>query len=404
VPVPIRARSATSSRSNSPPDPNTFEYYSSPVAILGDTAFVGAPNAVGGGAVFVYTYGDGAWNPMQTLTPDPPGGQFGIGIAIDGDTAVIGANTASIDGNDLQGRAFVFHRTQGTWTQTAMLVADNGTAGDVFGQTVALKGDTALIGAPQVNSVGNQYQGAAYVFRNVEGVWKQVVELTADDGQANDYFSKSLGLASETEAIIGCSGCAVDGVNGHGAAWVFRNLEGSWTQVQKLVPDDPPDGTFFGYSLSVDGAIVLIGAQFAGAANTVDYQGAAYVFTESDGTWSQAQKLFADNGDDGDGFGRAVALSGSTALVGAWGDNGYQGSAYLFKATGGLFAQQTQFIASDGAANDYYGYDVAVSDATALVGAYAKTVDELPYVGQAYFYTTGVPGDTVFRDGFDGAP
>ena len=227
------------------------------------------------------------------------------------------------------------------FVQQAELTASDGAAGDQFGFSIALSGDgnTAVVGAFGHTVNGNVYQGAAYVFTNSGGNWSQQAELSASDGAAGDWFGDSVALSGDgNTAVLGASGHAVNGNQIQGAAYVFTNSAGSWSQQAELTASDGVYDDEFGISvaLSSDGNTALVGALFHTVNGNTNYQGAAYVFANSAGSWSQQQELTASDGAGGDLFGNSVTLSsdGNTALVGAYAHtvngNVYQGAAYTF--------------------------------------------------------------------------
>ena len=226
------------------------------------------------------------------------------------------------------------------FVQQAELTASDGAAGDQFGFSIALSGDgnTAVVGAFGHTVNGNVYQGAAYVFTNSGGNWSQQAELSASDGAAGDWFGDSVALSGDGKtAVLGAYGHAVNGNQIQGAAYVFTNSAGSWSQQAELTASDGEYDDEFGISvaMSSDGNTALVGALFH-TVNGNRYQGAAYVFTNSAGSWSQQQELTASDGAGGDLFGNSVTLSsdGNTALAGApyhtVNGNANQGAAYTF--------------------------------------------------------------------------
>ena len=218
-----------------------------------------------------------------------------------------------------------------TWTQQAELTASDGTAFDKFGWSVAISGDTALVGAPQHAVGSNAYQGAAYVFAGSGSTWTQRAELTAADGAAWDKLGSSVALSGDT-AVIGAPRHVV-GSTFHGAAYVFAGSGGTWTQQAELTASDGAAWDFFGFSVAISGDTALVGAP-SHAVSGNSQQGTAYVFAGSGSTWTQQAELSASDGAAGDNFGWAVAFSGNSALVGALyhavGGNPLQGAAYVF--------------------------------------------------------------------------
>ena len=314
---------------------------------------------------------DPLWTQQQELTASDGAAldYFGRSVSVSGDTAVIGAHYSE---NGYQGVAYVFVRSGGIWSQQQKLTASDGGVNDQFGVSVSVSGDTTVIGA----NGGNSGQGAAYVFVRSGGVWSQQQKLTASDGAANDHFGFPVSVNGDT-VVIGATG-----KNGaEGAAYVFVRGGGVWSQQQELTASDGARNDEFGYSVSVSGDTAVIGAYGKNGG-----QGAAYVFVRGGGVWSQQEELTASDGAANTHFGYSVSASADTAVIGAYGKNGYQGAAYVFVRASGVWSQQQELTASDGAANDYFGISVSVSADTAVIGAYVKNSAQ----GAAYvFVRTG---------------
>jgi uncharacterized repeat protein (TIGR01451 family) len=313
---------------------------------------------------------------------------FGLSVAISGDTAIVGAHGDNVGANTDQGSAYVFVRNGNTWSQQAKLTASDGAANDNFGISVAISGDTALIGA-HADVGANADQGSAYVFVRSGTIWTEQQKLTASDGAAVDQFGISVAISGDT-ALIGAY-CDDVSVNAdQGSAYVFTRSGTTWTQQTKLTASDGATNDNFGGSVAISGDTALIGAFLDVVGANVD-QGSAYVFVRSGTTWTEQQKLTALDGAATDRFGYSVSISGDTAVIGAYWDdvgaNGNQGSAYVFTRNGTTWSQQTQLTASDGAAVDQFGFS-AISGDTILVGAYYDDVGANGDQGAAYFYQT----------------
>ncbi|HEV7490694.1 MAG TPA: FG-GAP repeat protein, partial [Rhodanobacteraceae bacterium] len=264
---------------------------------------------------------------------------------------------------------------------------DDGTDFNYFGYSIALDGTTAFIGADLL--------GAVYVFQQSGATWAQSQKLTGSDEGVGDIFGYSVAIEGST-AFIGAYGN-----NGYqGAVYVFTESGGTWTETQKLTAADGLPNTYFGYAIAVSGSTLVVGA-WGSNPNGDDTRGAAYVFTESAGTWSQAQELVSDDGAPFDKFGHSVAIDGTHALVGADGVTNAQGAVYVFDAAGGTWTQSQKLLASDGTHNDGLGFPVTLDGTRALAGAWGWPSGAL--VGAAYFFTTTAADDTIFADGFDGA-
>jgi hypothetical protein len=353
------------------------------VAISGNTAFVtNSGEDVNGngyqGAVYVYNKVNGAWvlSQMLVASDGADGDGFGTTVAVDGDTAVIGAYVATVNGSLLQGKAYVFARVDGQWKQTQELVAGDGGLFYLFGYSVAVNGDTILVGASGANAV----QGVAYVFVKSNGTWQQVQKLTASDGQAGDAFGSTLAIEGST-AIVTANNAP--GGDGDGVAYVFTKSNGSWEQTQKL--EGSVAGGYFGSKVAMDGNTAFIGASGFYADSPVP--GAVYVFNNSDGTWVQSQVLTASDGLPGDLFGSGVAIHGKTALIGASVFLGAPGAAYLFKKSAGVWTQVREFTVGDATTDDSYGAGVALSETDLLIGASGAPANGASKQGVAYFYS-----------------
>ena len=326
------------------------------------------------------------WNEKAQLTASDASidDEFGRSVAVDGDTLVVGAPF------DDAGAAYVFQRAGTTWVEQTKLVASDPETGDRFGWSVAILGDTALVGAPREDDPGLE-SGAAYVFRRSGTVWSEEAKLEADDPSFGDRFGRSVALSGDT-ALIGARAVDTFGVNS-GAAYVFLRSGTSWSQQAKLEASDGVGGARFGSSVSIDGDTALIGAFRDLGFTTFTWAGSAYVFQRTGTIWSQQDKLKASDTAPFDEFGTSVAIHGNTALVGAPLDDNSggagAGSAYLFRRSSTTWSETAKIVASDAASLDYFGRSVALHGGTAVVGAYLN--DELGInAGGAYaFRRTG---------------
>ncbi|MES2923224.1 MAG: hypothetical protein V4819_16835 [Verrucomicrobiota bacterium] len=321
------------------------------------------------------------------------GDRFGASVAVSGYTVVVGApyefsNASGVNGdqsnNDRRfaGAAYVFVRNGDTWSQQAYLKASNpvsplkGLGGDFFGISVAISGDTIVVGARGEDSNatgvnGDQASesaissGAAYVFIRSGNSWAQEAYLKASNTNSSDGFGASVAISQDT-LIVGA-------------------------------PEEDSNST---------------GPNGNQADNSSIRSGAAYVFSRSGGAWSQQAYLKASNTDANDQFGTSVAASGDTVLVGAYsessnstGVNGNQsnnsatgsGAGYIFVRTGGVWSQQAYLKASNTGGSDMFGYSVGLSGDSAVIGAPAESStakgvngiqnnEEAAYAGAAYWF------------------
>ncbi len=355
-----------------------------------------------GGAFASSPFASIAFAGSDTLSPDAPTGTgqrvvnadgaqadfFGWSVAVDGDTAIVGAYGVAAGKNQEEGAAYVFTKTDGVWNLTATLTASDGNAFYLFGERVALAGNVAAIGAYQTDSS----KGAVYVFSGHGTHWTQKAKLSADDGARNDCLGWSVAVAGTT--VLAGAPFVVVGKVQTGAIYAFAPSGGTWTQTQKFYPDDITSGDGFGSSVAAEGTIAVVGADGAVVGANVG-QGAAYVYDGSGGSWTQEAKLTADDGVAFDNFGRSVAVSGSTVMVGApyvtIDGNGFEGAVYVFDGNSS-WRQHQKLVARDGAADGYFGWSIALDGDNALIGAGSYSMAR---AGSAYAFARA---STVFGE------
>ena len=211
--------------------------------------------------------------------------------------------------------------------------------------------------------------GLAYVFTKTAGVWKRAAELKGADTVAGDYFGYSVAI-SPTTAVVGAPYHA----DYAGAAYVFSRSAKGWKQTAELKGADTVSDDEFGSSVAVSGTTAVVGAQYHAKG-----AGRAYVFTRTATGWEQTAELKGADSVSDDQFGVSVAVSGRTAIVGAYGRANYAGRAYVFSRTATRWKQVAELKASRSVARYWFGYSVAVSGTTAVVGE--------PYANTAYVFT-----------------
>lgn len=299
------------------------------------------------------------------------GDRLGLAVAMDGDTAVVGAYFDDHLGGMDAGAAYVFVREGGVWTQSAKLTAADAAANDQFGWTVAVSGETIMVGAPRANHLAGVDAGAAYVFVSDGAVWTQQAKLTASDAAANDQFGNWVEIDGDT-AVIGSSLDDHAGGTDGGSAYVFVRTGTSWTQQARLLALDGAAQDHFGIEVSIDGDTAVIGAHQADLPGGGD-SGAAYVFVRQTGVWTQTAKLTASDAMANDRFGKAVAVLGDTIVVGAHNRESAgqpsAGAVYVFTQTVGVWAETATLITADVAAADHFGWTVAHSESVIVAGS-----------------------------------
>ena len=330
--------------------------------------------------------------------------RFGNAVAVDGGTAVVGAPQDD-DNGDNSGSAYVFTRDPlfGEWSQPIKLTASDGDTSDEFGYSVAVHGDTIVVGAYQHDLDSESDAGAAYVFTRPDGGWvatSTAAKLTASDGVEGDRFGYSVAV-HESTVVVGAYWVDLNATTTNsGAAYVFTNPDGGdWTSTStaaKLTASDGAGTDYFGHSVAVHGGTIVIGAHLH---KTNDIRtGAAYVSTRPVGGWvatSTAATLTASDGANGDQFGHSVAMDGATVVVGARRNS----AAYAFIQDSGVWSQAAKFTASDSDGSEEFGSSVAVRGGTIVIGAPSANVDECddiddcdedPRSGAAYLFTKPV--------------
>ena len=378
------------------------------VGISGNTVVVGAPSHslshTDQGAAYVFVMPDGGWGDMtQTAELAASDGAandyFGSSVAISGNTIVVGADGATVNGNPHQGAAYVFVEPNGGWqnmTETAKLAASDGYVGDDFGASIAISGNTVAVGAPYASIGSNFEQGAAYVFVEPPNGWANMTEtakLTAADGAANDIFGASIALDGQV-LVAGASNAAVGGNASAGAAYLYVEPQSGWvdaTQTAKLTASDSMADDYFGASVSIYQNNVAVGAPS-------DFTGAAYVFVQPPNGWQDMTQT-AELGVSGITsqllLGTSIAITSNAVVSGAvgaaGGGNPYQGILFVFlesKEGWKNVYQSGQVVASDGAGGDYFGHSLALSGTDGIVAAPFHQVGSNAAQGSAYVFQT----------------
>jgi hypothetical protein len=340
------------------------------VAIHGNTAVVGAikTDSTETGEVHVFVRQDGTWRYQARLASVGIGLGFGHSVAIHGDTIVVGKIDHSWDAG--AGSAHVYVRSGSTWRYQAKLAAPDGAIGDYFGESVAISGNTIVVGAPYDDNGKYVDRGSAHVFVRSGATWTRQATLVPIGGGHQDNFGGSVAINGDTLVV----GAPQTGNAGPGAAYVFARSAAMWSQEARLTASDVKNAAWFGESVALTATEdrIVVGAPFANVGQTT-YQGAAYVFARTGGSWTQQATLTASNGAADDAFGVSVAVHDSEIVVGAPRSEVFgrtnQGSAYVFECSGPCV--ETQRLFASGTAHDNFGYAVAMDQAgtnTVIVG------------------------------------
>ncbi|MEX0965746.1 MAG: T9SS type A sorting domain-containing protein [Bacteroidia bacterium] len=360
------------------------------VAQDGSDAIVGAhgedADGSNAGAAYVFSFDGTSYVQEDKLTAGAdgaPNDKFGWAVDISGDYAIVGAPYENDKGFGT-GVAYIFERVGGVWSKVATLRPGDLKKGHFFGYSVAISGDYAIVGALGDDDMGDQ-SGTAYVYELSGGSWTFLEKIYADDAGPNDYFGFSVDIDGDY-AVVGAHRNDDDGLNS-GSAYVYHLMSGSFTQQAELTASDAMPLDSFGYQVAISGERVIVGAP--GVDDVASNAGAAYVFHRSGSSWGEEDKLTASDGEADDYFGWSVAISGPSAMIGAWGDDDaghLQGAAYSFARSGASWLEQDKFVEGGaGISMQNLGFDVSIAGDYAMAGA--KGDDEMgPNSGAAFFY------------------
>lgn len=351
-----------------PADGKSDDQFGSSVSIHGNTIAVGAiwhdvkkgeVSHKDAGAVYIFEKTGNKWQQAQKILANDPFAedQFGISLDVYGNEVLVGAIWNDVDAegkkrrNDA-GAAYIFEKSGNKWIQKQKLVPDGRKAFDLFGVSVSLHGDKALIGAYRNGFNENdkdykEFAGTAYYFRkNADGLWEEKQKLAASNRKEGAFFGYSVSV-SEDLAVIGAQEQDLDVKNGKdlkgsGAAYVFELENDVWIEKQELTASDRQKEAYFGETVKTDGMRIIVGAwgqkTDAFGENALDTAGAAYIFEKQGANWVEQKKLTARDRRKGDQMGISVAIDGDVAICGAWGhdfntsgnENSWAGAAFVF--------------------------------------------------------------------------
>jgi len=316
-----------------------------------------------------------ATNTSEFILPGQgTGDQAGASVAISGNTAVVGAPNSAANRTD-SGAVFVFIRSASFtgWTLQAVITAADGESGDLFGYSVAIVDDLLVVGAPgdDASSLVKD-TGSIYFFTRSGKTW---TARGKQSGSADDFLGISVSVTGTGTSGVAAAGAYLDDGTatdqGSVSTYTFNGTTSSFQQ--KIVLASPVASDNFGRSVSISGTSLLIGAHSRDVAGKLS-QGSAYVYIFSAGSWTLQSTLIASDGLASDFFGFSVGLSGDVAIVGAHGDdtgtNSSQGAAYIFRRSGTTWSQEQKLTDPNGVSSDYFGYSVAIENDVAVVGAY----------------------------------
>jgi len=382
--------------------PVSGERFGDSVAIDGDTALVGAEPGSGStdGGAWVFVRSGYAWSLQATLLPSG-----WTTVSIEGDTALVGMPGDDHKAPDA-GAASVFVRSGTSWILQARIFAPDAALMDEFGSSVSLSVDTALIGARGDDQGGSTYGGSAYVFVRNGSTWTQQAKLLAGDTTDYDWFGYTVALEGDTAVVA--APWNDNPVTWAGSVYVFVRSGGSWTQQAKLIASDAGHDNVFGFSLALSGDRLLVGAPYHDGPGLM-WSGAVYEFGRSGTAWSQAAKMTAIDAADEYCFGDSVALDGDLALIGAGGPGYYYydlaGCAYSYEREGRDWVLRQKLEETSVQDGEHYGHSVALSGDLGVIGT-PSSHDNGSYSGKVFAYHHRLPPGTgtCFGDPGSGTP
>ena len=343
-----------------PDDGDAGDAFGVRVSIYNDYAIIGAPydNVYGdkSGSAYIFKRTDTTWIQEAKLIPSDgdEGEHFGWSVYIDGEYAIISAPRDDELG-DYSGSAYIFKRDGSIWTQEAKLIPSDGDEGLIFGNSVSINGEYAIIGSyDDDNGPGS---GSAYIFKRDGSIWTQEAKLIPSDGDEGDYFGGIVSIDGDY-ALISAMWDDENGLSS-GSAYIFKNIGSTWTQEAKLLPSDGDEYDEFGGYVSIDNEYALIGAPGSDS---------AYIFKRLGTTWTEEAKLTPS--DPARNFGVSVSISGDTAMVGAFrdDDNGDEsGSVFVFKNSGSTWNEEMKLFPSDPDTGDWFGESVSIDGNYAVI-------------------------------------
>lgn len=350
-------------------------------------AVVGALFEAGSGAAYVYEAAGGGWRDSGRLVAANPTGadQFGSTVSVWGRTVLVGAPFSDSPPLDFTGSAHVFVQSGSVWSETQVLHASDLEANDQFGFSVSINNDMLAIGAPLKGLPALNGAGVVYLFEDQGGTWVEIDQLSASDAEAGDSFGLSVSISGDT-LLVGAP-FNDDGGASAGSAYVFEFDGTAWNETQKLTANSPNPSDEFGRAVALDDDLAIIGARNDDAAGS--NAGAAHVYRRGISSWTFSQRLTAAIPAANDRFGSCVAAGEGVLAVGSpFHDNlgPDRGRAHLFTSNGGGWVELLTIDPSDGVSFDRFGSSVSIGGGRVLVGS-VQNDEAASNAGAAY----GIP-------------
>lgn len=376
-------------------DPGLHDHFGRSLEVFGDTLVTGSRfDEHGGvalaGSAYVFDRDGADWIQAGKLVASDAEFQdlLGHAVAIWGDTVLVSARNDDHSGQIDAGSVYVFVRSGGTWVEEAKLVASDAAAGDLFGISVAIEGDTAVVGARDDDHSGAIDAGSVYVFERNGTTWSEQAKLTAVDAANGDNFGWHVALSAST-LLVGSRFDDVAGKPDAGSAYVFVRSGATWSAQAKLTASDGAAGDQLGKYVALDGDTAAVSAPLDATAAGAK-AGSVRVFVRSGTDWTEEATLTPQDAAAGDEFGHSVDVVGDRIAAGASQDDHGgltdAGSGYVFERDGGAWTERDKFVASDATAAENMGSTIVLSGNTVLVGTPHDNLDGVIHTGALYLY------------------
>jgi hypothetical protein len=298
---------------------------------------------------------------------------FGWSVSISGDYAIVGAkdDDPASDQFSRNGSATIYHYNGAIWEAMQKLTDSASERSDFFGQSVSISNNFAIVGIPGDDTA----QGSVNIYELSAGSWVLTQKLIAANGDLLDNFGISVCI-SGNRIIVGAYSDDIGANANQGSANIYQYNGNRWVLMQKITDILGAAGDNFGESVSISGNFAIVGAPNDDAGANVD-QGSVSIFQYDGSNWVLLQRITDVNGEATDNFGNSVSISGNNAIVGAYlddvGANGFQGSASIYELKNGSWLLMQKLTDGGGSANDNFGTSVSISGNYALVGSSGGT-------------------------------
>ncbi len=369
----------------SPLDAAEDDFFGKTVGISDSYAIVGASWKDDGGTAYIFKPNGANWVQDQKLVPSIPPQQsdlYGHSVATDGNFAFVGIPWADDSGNQ-SGAVVVFEKQNGNWVEQQRLIPNDASLSQYFGWSVSVKDSFAIVGAygdwNNENQPGLVQTGAAYIFKNIGGTWTQMEKLVPNDGASQDYFGAAVAIY-ENYVVVGSYK-----KNGNsGAAYIYEKIaDNNWGNETKILPSDSQFSGRFGFAVDIYENYVIVGAPQNN--DNGDDSGSAYIFkNDGNGNWNQQTKLNSLHERENEEFGLSVSIANARAMVG-----GKRSTAStIFIRNNDVWSYQHRLQGDNFSLFLFTGYKVAISNSHAIIGNEVKNVN-FANSGSAYIYTFG---------------